>query len=143
MTYGGGLKQAKGNTFLSLKSGSINGEAVRDIINYRLYSKWIDGWKNFNAGHEHPDQNSFVFVPNGRYFINEGLYSPKFSYLNNVLLFSPSAESQCNQPWQGQIGECSKWLKYNQEIIPRGEIVASSKTGGMVLMAGESVDAYP
>ena len=142
VTYGGGQYLRKGNTFLSFKSGALNGEAVSDIVDYKLLSKFIRGWENFNAGHEHPDQNSFVFAPNGRYFITEALYSDKLTHLNNVLLFAPS-NSLCNQPWEGQAGECFKWLKYKDySPVPRGEIITASLTDGIVHIAGEAVKAY-
>ena len=142
VTYGGGQEFQNGNTFLSFKSGAIHGEAVADIVDYNLHSSFINGWSNFNPGHEHPDQNSFVFAPNGRYFITEALYSVKYTYLNNVLTFAPM-HSNCNQPWEGQAGECSKWLAYKTQPVSRGRIATvSSSSDGFVFMAGDAVNAY-
>ena len=143
VTYGGGQDFQNGNTFLSFKSGAVHGEAVADIVDYKLHSSFINGWSNFNAGHEHPDQNSFVFAPNGQNFITEAFYSIKLTYLNNALTFSP-VESKCNRPWEGQAGECDKWLAYSKTSpVPRGRIVtASSTTSGMVYIAADAVNAY-
>ena len=141
-TYGGGQSLKKGNTFLSFKSAALNGEAVADIVDHKLLSHFIRGWENFNAGHEHPDQNSFVFAPNGRYFITEELYAEKQTKLNNALTFSPS-DYNCNQPWEGQVGECPKWLAYKEKSpVPRGKITAASVTKGFVYLAGDAVNAY-
>ncbi|XP_076801715.1 dermatan-sulfate epimerase-like protein [Clavelina lepadiformis] len=143
VTYGGGQYLKKGNTFLSFKSGAVHGEAVADIVNYKLLQHIVNGWTNFNAGHEHPDQNSFVFAPNGRYFVTEALYSPKHTYLNNVLTFAPSESSKCSPPWEGQLGECSKWLAYKQEPVPRGKIISVTMSAdNIVHIAGESANAY-
>uniref|UniRef100_H2ZMX0 Sulfotransferase domain-containing protein n=1 Tax=Ciona savignyi TaxID=51511 RepID=H2ZMX0_CIOSA len=142
VTYGGGQYLKRGNTFLSFKSGPIHGEAVSDIVEHRWFPNLDPGWTNFNPGHEHPDQNSFVFAPNGRYFITEALYAPKYSDLNNIVTFSPSEGSKCNSPWEGQIGECGKWLEYKKIPAPRGKIVTVTTSGEMIHMAGEAVGAY-
>nr|XP_039248381.1 dermatan-sulfate epimerase-like protein [Styela clava] len=145
VTYGGGEDMKKGNTFLSFKSGVPNGESAVDIMFNNRYPDQINAarWKNFNPGHEHPDQNSFVFAPNGRYFITESLYGPKYSYLDNVVVFSPSNTSQCNQPWEGQIGECNKWLKYQiLEEGMRGDILTAVTSNGIVFIAGEAANIY-
>lgn len=96
VTYGAGLPNTQTNTFVSFKSGKLGGRAVYDIVHFQPYS-WIDGWRSFNPGHEHPDQNSFTFAPNGQVFVSEALYGPKLSHLNNVLVFAPSPTSQCNR----------------------------------------------
>ena len=143
VTYGGGQYLKRGNTFLSFKSGALNGEAVSEIVEQHLLPDLQPGWYNFNPGHEHPDQNSFVFAPNGRYFITEALYSDKLTNLNNVLVFAPSDTSQCNQPWEGQAGECSKWIKFKNLLpVPRGKVVTATLSGKMLHVAGESVGAY-
>ncbi|XP_002130087.2 dermatan-sulfate epimerase-like protein [Ciona intestinalis] len=143
VTYGGGQYMKKGNTFLSFKSGPIHGEAVSDIVENSWFPGLSPGWANFNPGHEHPDQNSFVFAPNGRYFITEALYAPKYSDLNNIVTFSPSPDSKCNSPWEGQVGECGKWLDYKHQIpASRGKIATVTTSGDMIHIAGEAVDAY-
>ena len=142
-TYGGGQYLKKGNTFLSFKSSALNGEWVADVVNHKLMSHFIKGWENFNAGHEHPDQNSFVFAPNGRYFITEALYASKHTYLDNTLTFAPSPDTKCNEPWEGQIGECFKWLKFKDVVpVPRGKIVTATSTNGYVFFAGDAADSY-
>ncbi|XP_007523874.1 dermatan-sulfate epimerase-like protein [Erinaceus europaeus] len=143
VTYGAGLPNTQANTFVSFKSGKLGGRAVYDIVHFQPYS-WIDGWRSFNPGHEHPDQNSFTFAPNGQVFVSEALYGPKLSHLNNVLVFAPSPTSQCNQPWEGQLGECAQWLKWTGEEVgdAAGEVVTASQLGEMMFVSGEAVSAY-
>ncbi|XP_062235673.1 dermatan-sulfate epimerase-like protein [Platichthys flesus] len=143
VTYGAGLPIGQGNTFVSFKSSRLGGRAVYDIVHDKPYS-WVDGWNSFNPGHEHPDQNSFTFAPNGQVFVSEALYGPKYSYLNNVLVFSPSPTSQCNSPWEGQLGECAKWLRWTDEGVgdARGEVIVASSHGDTLFVSGEAVSAY-
>lgn len=143
VTYGAGQPNTQSSTFVSFKSGKLGGRAVYDIVHFQPYS-WIDGWRSFNPGHEHPDQNSFTFAPNGQVFVSEALYGPKLSHLNNVLVFAPSPTSQCNKPWEGQLGECAQWLKWNAEEVgdAAGDIITASEYGDMVFMSGEAVSAY-
>ncbi|KAJ3611511.1 hypothetical protein NHX12_021526 [Muraenolepis orangiensis] len=143
VTYGAGLPSAQDNTFVSFKSGRLGGRAVYDLVHDKPYS-WLDGWNSFNPGHEHPDQNSFTFAPNGQVFVSEALYGPKFSYLNNVLVFAPSPGSQCNGPWEGQLGECAKWLRWTERDVgdAAGEVVAASSHGDAMFVSGEAVGAY-
>lgn len=143
VTYGAGLPSGQGNTFLSFKSGKLGGRAVYDIVHEKPYA-WVEGWNSFNPGHEHPDQNSFTFAPNGQVFVSEALYGPKFSYLNNVLVFGPSPSSQCNSPWEGQLGECAKWLRWTDEGVgdARGELIVASSHGDTMFVSGEAVSAY-
>ncbi|XP_051879520.1 dermatan-sulfate epimerase-like protein [Pristis pectinata] len=143
VTYGGGLESGPANTFVSFKSGRLGGRAVYEIVHGAPYS-WIDGWKNFNPGHEHPDQNSFTFAPGGQVFVSEALYGPKHSYLNNVLVFGPSPTSRCNRPWEGQLGECGQWLDWlsGEAGGSAGEVVSASQQGGMVFASGEAAAAY-
>ncbi|XP_056155521.1 dermatan-sulfate epimerase-like protein [Lampris incognitus] len=143
VTYGAGLPNGQGNTFVSFKSGKLGGRAVYDIVHEKPYS-WVDGWNSFNPGHEHPDQNSFTFAPNGQVFVSEALYGPKYSYLNNVLVFSPSPTSQCNGPWEGQLGECAKWLRWTDEGVgdAAGEVIVASSHEDTMFVSGEAVSAY-
>ncbi|XP_012713477.2 dermatan-sulfate epimerase-like protein [Fundulus heteroclitus] len=143
VTYGAGLPAGQSNTFVSFKSGHLGGRAVYDIVHDKPYS-WVDGWNSFNPGHEHPDQNSFTFAPNGQVFVSEALYGPKYSYLNNVLVFSPSPTSQCNSPWEGQLGECAKWLRWTDEGVgdARGEVIVASEHKDTMFVSGEAVSAY-
>ncbi|XP_033114330.1 dermatan-sulfate epimerase-like protein [Anneissia japonica] len=132
------------NTFLGFKSGKLHGRAVFDVVQRGMYKSWVKGWRSFNPGHEHPDQNMFVFEPRGTPFITDALYGPKYSYLNNVLSFSPSSTSECFQPWEGQLGECSKWLQWKKESMATygGEIISSSFDNDMVHLSGEAVNSY-
>ncbi|XP_046880242.1 dermatan-sulfate epimerase-like protein [Hypomesus transpacificus] len=143
VTYGAGLPNGQGNTFVSFKSGKLGGRAVYDIVHAKPYS-WVDGWNSFNPGHEHPDQNSFTFAPNGQVFVSEALYGPKYSYLNNVLVFSPSPTSQCNSPWEGQLGECAKWLRWTDAGVgdSAGEVIAASSHRDTMFVSGEAAPAY-
>ncbi|KAM9826833.1 dermatan-sulfate epimerase-like protein [Neosynchiropus ocellatus] len=143
VTYGAGLPSGQGNTFVSFKSSKLGGRAVYDIVHDKPYS-WVDGWNSFNPGHEHPDQNSFTFAPNGQVFVSEALYGPKYSYLNNVLVFSPSPTSHCNAPWEGQMGECAKWLKWTEEGVgdTRGEVIVAASHRDTMFVSGEAVSAY-
>ncbi|MEE6509831.1 hypothetical protein FKM82_028079 [Ascaphus truei] len=143
VTYGAGLPNTQTNTFLSFKSGKLGGRAVYDIVHFQPYS-WIDGWRSFNPGHEHPDQNSFTFAPNGQVFVSEALYGPKLSHLNNILVFAPSPTSQCNKPWEGQLGECSQWLKWTTDEASdaAGELITATQHGEIMFVSGEAVSAY-
>ncbi|KAL1006938.1 hypothetical protein UPYG_G00079250 [Umbra pygmaea] len=143
VTYGAGLPSGQSNTFVSFKSGKLGGRAVYDIVHAKPYS-WLDGWNSFNPGHEHPDQNSFTFAPNGQVFVSEALYGPKYSYLNNVLVFAPSPSSQCNVPWEGQLGECAKWLRWTDEGVgdSAGELIAASSHRDTMFVGGEALSAY-
>ncbi|XP_036374468.1 dermatan-sulfate epimerase-like protein [Megalops cyprinoides] len=143
VTYGAGMPNSQGNTFVSFKSGKLGGRAVYDIVHAKPYS-WVEGWNSFNPGHEHPDQNSFTFAPNGQVFVSEALYGPKYSYLNNVLVFAPSPTSQCNAPWEGQLGECAKWLRWADEEVgdTAGEVITASSHQDSMFVSGESAPAY-
>ncbi|XP_077480959.1 dermatan-sulfate epimerase-like protein [Stigmatopora argus] len=143
VTYGAGLPAAPGNTFVSFKSGKLGGRAVYDMVHQKPYA-WLRGWNSFNPGHEHPDQNSFTFAPNGQVFVAEALYGPKLGYLNNVLVFGPSPTSRCNGPWEGQLGECGKWLRWNDEGVgdARGEVVVASAHGDAMFASGQAAAAY-
>ena len=148
VTYGGGEQMgARASTFLSFKSGVINGEAasqfVRDGIKFPDGETAQPGWWHFNAGHEHPDQNSLVFAPNGRYFVAESLYGTKLTSMNAALMFSPHVtEDACEAPWEGQVGECGKWLTYKQDEVVRGQVVTVTEHEGMVHIGGDATLAY-
>ncbi|XP_035176490.1 dermatan-sulfate epimerase isoform X2 [Oxyura jamaicensis] len=146
VTYGSALPAEINRPFLSFKSGKLGGRAIYDIVHKNKYKEWIKGWRNFNAGHEHPDQNSFTFAPNGVPFITEALYGPKYTFFNNVLMFSPAVSKSCFSPWEGQITEdcSSKWLKYKHDLAGdcQGRVVAAMERSGVVFIRGEGVDAY-
>ncbi|KAM5163900.1 dermatan-sulfate epimerase isoform 1-T1 [Mantella aurantiaca] len=146
VTYGSSLPAEINRPFISFKSGKLGGRAIFDIVHKNKYQDWVKGWRNFNAGHEHPDQNSFTFAPNGFPFITEALYGPKYTFLNNVLMFSPSVSESCFAPWEGQVTEdcTSKWLKYKQgeAADSHGSVVAAMEKNGVVFIRGEGVSAY-
>ncbi|XP_069851043.1 dermatan-sulfate epimerase-like isoform X1 [Dipodomys merriami] len=146
VTYGSSLPAEINRSFLSFKSGKLGGRAIYDIVHRNKYKDWIKGWRNFNAGHEHPDQNSFTFAPNGVPFITEALYGPKYTFLNNVLMFSPAVSKSCFSPWEGQVTEdcSSKWSKYkhDQAASCQGRVVAAVEKDGVVFIRGEGVGAY-
>lgn len=146
MTYGSALPSGTNHSFLSFKSGKLGGRAIFDIVHNNKYKEWIKGWKNFNAGHEHPDQNSFTFAPNGVPFITEALYGPKYTLLNNVVLFGSTLSGSCFKPWAGQVTEAcdSKWLKFKAGLAAdaQGRVEAAIKREGMVFIRGEGRSAY-
>ncbi|KAF4091945.1 hypothetical protein AMELA_G00015340 [Ameiurus melas] len=146
VTYGGGLPAGTNHSFLSFKSGKLGGRAIFDIVHQRRYSEWIRGWKNFNAGHEHPDQNSFTFAPRGFPFITEALYGPKYTLLNNAVLFASSIDRGCFSPWEGQVTETcdSKWSKYKYGAAAdcEGRVEAALERHGIVFIRGEGRAAY-
>ncbi|XP_066533308.1 dermatan-sulfate epimerase [Hoplias malabaricus] len=146
VTYGASLPVQRNHSFLSFKSGKLGGRAIFDIVHRRKYRDWVQGWRNFNAGHEHPDQNSFTFAPGGFPFITEALYGPKFTFLNNALLFGPSAAATCFAPWEGQVTETckSKWSKYKDGMAAdcQGRVEAALERQGLVFIRGEAKSAY-
>ena len=145
VTYGGGVSNKKGqrSTFLSFKSSVLHGRAVNEIVRSKPYD-WITGWRSFNPGHEHPDQGSFVFAPNGVPFITEALYGPKYTWLNNALLFAPTEKPTCSGPFEGQIGDCGKWMNYRDEKFwfADAEIVAATQSEEVVFISGEMSGWY-
>lgn len=146
VTYGSALPADTNHTFLSFKSGKLGGRAIYDIVHRNKYKEWVKGWRNFNAGHEHPDQNSFTFAPNGVPFITEALYGPKYTLLNNVVLFGSSVSNSCFKPWAGQVTETcdSKWLKYKVGLAAdtQGRVEVAMQRQGMVFIRGEGHSAY-
>lgn len=146
VTYGSALPVKTNSSFLSFKSGKLGGRAIFDIVHKNKYKEWIKGWRNFNAGHEHPDQNSFTFAPNGVPFITEALYGPKYTLLNNAVLFSSAFSGSCFKPWAGQVTEAcdSKWLKYKvgPAADTQGRVEAAIERKGMVFIRGEGRSAY-
>ncbi|XP_063109941.1 dermatan-sulfate epimerase isoform X2 [Cavia porcellus] len=146
VTYGSALPAEINRSFLSFKSGKLGGRAIFDIVHRNKYKDWIRGWRNFNAGHEHPDQNSFTFAPNGVPFITEALYGPKYTFFNNVLMFAPAVSKSCFSPWEGQVTEdcSSKWSKYKHDLAAscQGRVVAAVEKDGVVFIRGEAVRAY-
>ena len=145
VTYSSSDPQNPNDTFLSFKSGSLMGAAMFDVVKRNMYKSWpMNGWNSFNPGHEHPDQNSFEFFPNGHSFISDGLYSSKMSYYNNILSFAPSPTSHCMEPWEGQLGECAKWLDWKSPdmVEYHGDIINTAKSNNFVFISGEAVTAY-
>lgn len=146
VTYGSALPAKTNCTFLSFKSGKLGGRAIFDIVHKRKYQEWIKGWRNFNAGHEHPDQNTFTFAPNGVPFITEALYGPKYTLLNNAVLFGSDVPGSCFKPWAGQTTEScdSKWLKYKIGLASdsQGRVEVAMERQGMVFIRGEGSSAY-
>ena len=142
VTYGAG--RDSNETLLSFKSGPLHGRAVYVAMENKLFP-WLVSWKkSLNPGHEHPDQNSFVFYPRGKPMITEALYGPKFTFLNNGLMFGPSPYAEHFPPFEGQLGEAFKWLDWTSEGQPHAwaEVVAAVEDKGMVLFSGEAVGAY-
>ncbi|TRY98038.1 hypothetical protein DNTS_004429 [Danionella cerebrum] len=143
VTFGAGLPPGKGNTFLSFKSSKLGGQAVFDLVHSKQIS-WLENWSSFSLGHEHPDQNSFTFAPNGQVFVSEALHGPKLSFLNNVLEFGPLPHSLCRAPWEGQLGECGPELRWMDPEVgdSAGELVTASNHREFIFTSGEAVAAY-
>ncbi|XP_787972.4 dermatan-sulfate epimerase-like protein [Strongylocentrotus purpuratus] len=145
VTYSSTDPRNPNDTFLSFKSGALMGAAMSDVVKRDMYKSWpMNGWNSFNPGHEHPDQNTFEFVPNGRLFVTDGLYSSKLSHYNNILSFAPSPTSHCQEPWEGQLGECAKWLDWkNPDLVEyRGDLISTATSNDFVFIAGEAAPAY-
>ncbi|XP_078736555.1 LOW QUALITY PROTEIN: dermatan-sulfate epimerase [Lampetra fluviatilis] len=159
-TYGAAQPAGANASFFSFKSGKIGGRAIYDIVHGKRYAAWVRGWRNFNPGHEHPDQNSFVFVPSRggagggggdapppAACVTEALYGPKYTFLNNGLMFSPpAAPDVCFPPWQGQATEScdSKWMRYKRGAAgdAHGRLERAQERGGVVFARGEAAGAY-
>ena len=142
VTYNGAADADK--TFFSFKSGPLHGRGVYVAVENHTFP-WLTSWRgSLNPGHEHPDQNSFVFYPRGKPFVTEALYGPKFTFLNNALTFRPSRATKCRAPDEGQLGECGKWLDWKSPGMERAwaDVVTASRRDGMVFVAGEAARAY-
>ena len=145
VTYRAGSITDANSTFLSFKSGKLHGRAVYDYVHTPGDAKSVrEKWHRFNPGHEHPDQNSFTFTPGGRRLVTDGLYGPKLTYLNNVLMFSPGNASECSRPWTGQLGECHDWLRWKKphEGRSHGRVDTTQLLDKVVFIAGQAVGAY-
>lgn len=63
----GVVTSTKGDSMLSMKSGSVGGRAMHEIAYSRPspYYAWLttDPAKDFNFGHEHPDAGAFIYIP--------------------------------------------------------------------------------
>ena len=152
-TYGGGVTShrnslgsplVEGQTFLSFKCSVLHGRAVNSIVKGKQFHSWIKGWKFFNPGHEHPDQGSFVFAPNGVPFITDTLYATKYTWLNNAIVFGPSPTSECFAPFEGQIGECNHWFNFKTRSAwkAEGEVISAANEGEMAFVSGEMSQWY-
>ena len=145
VTYRSGSITDSTSTFVSFKSGKLHGRAVYDSVHAAGGPDAVrTAWRHFNAGHEHPDQNSFTFSPAGRRLITDGLYGPKLTYLNNVLMLAPGDASACTRPWTGQLGDCDRWLRWTgaEDGRSHGQVVAAQTVHDVVFVAGEAVGAY-
>ena len=145
VTYRSGSITDANATFLAFKSSKLHGRAVYDHVHAAGDPEAVRAkWLHFNPGHEHPDQNSFTFSPAGRRLVTDGLYGPKLTYLNNVLMFSPGNASECTRPWTGQLGDCYHWLRWMKPYVGRshGRVFATQLLNNVVFIAGEAVGAY-
>ena len=72
-------------------------------------------------------------------FITEALHGPKYKWLNNALLFGPTTKTTCSEPFEGQIGDCGKWLAFKNNAIwfADAEIVAASNAREIVFTSGK------
>ena len=143
VTYGGGLPP--GQTFFSFKCGMMHGRTVNRAVKERnVFPQYVEGWKSFNPGHEHPDQGSFTFWPRGEPFVTDDYYNSKFTFLNNGIMFGPSPTAKCFPPYEGQLGECHKWLDYMSPDLQyaTADIRGAYLEEGFAYVSGEFKGAY-
>ncbi|XP_065186636.1 dermatan-sulfate epimerase-like protein [Sycon ciliatum] len=150
-TYGASHQQQ--STFLSLKSSYILGRGLHRLAAtsqapQSLYP-FLGGMPSFNAGHEHPDQGSFTFYPNGVPMVTESFYfMPKLPHMDNVWLFrsdgSASEDSCSDGGMRGQLGGCKSWFQYRSDAVRdmSADILVSDSDEDVVLMVSESAGAY-
>ncbi|XP_028410035.1 dermatan-sulfate epimerase-like protein [Dendronephthya gigantea] len=138
VTYGGGILEPR--LFLSLKCGHLHGRAINQL----RPSLDIALQRGFVPGHEQPDQGSFVFVTEDQAVVTESRYGPKFTYLQNTLMFGPSTKG-CSKPYLGQLGECSMWFNHKFDArtwTARADLVGYSRENDVVFMSGELTQVY-
>ncbi|XP_020896507.1 dermatan-sulfate epimerase-like protein [Exaiptasia diaphana] len=127
-------KQTNSNplTYLTFKCGVLHGRAINRIVKTKPWS-WIDGWPRFNPGHEHPDHGSFTYYPNGVALITDALYGPKYTWLNNVLMFGSTENTF------GQLGEGGKWFKFQDNKVweAEGTIITAIDQHQKLYIVGE------
>lgn len=89
VTYGCGMSLPNTTAF-AFRAGMVMGSAVLELYKRRAWP-WFS---LINAGHENPDQGSFVFYPRGApLVVTPGYIKPKSSLLANTLVFSSAALS--------------------------------------------------
>jgi hypothetical protein len=138
LTYGGGIPDP--HVFLSFKCSHLHGRAInllRPSLNFNTQ-------RGFVPGHEQPDQGSFVFVTKDQAVITEPRYAPKYTYLQNTLMFGPSNKG-CTRPYLGQLGECKMWFNHKFDSRTwgaRGELVGYSRENDVIFMSGDMTQVY-
>ena len=138
LVYGGGIPDP--HVFLSFKCSHLHGRA----INLLRPSLNLDTQRGFVPGHEQPDQGSFVFVTKDQAVITESRYGPKYTYLQNTLMFGPSTKG-CTLPFLGQLGECHKWFNHKRDSrtwMARADLVGYSRENDVIFMSGEMTQVY-
>ena len=138
LVYGGGIPDP--HVFLSFKCSHLHGRA----INLLRPSLNVDTQRGFVPGHEQPDQGSFVFVTEDQPVITDSRYGPKYTYLQNTLMFGPSTKG-CTLPFLGQLGECHKWFNHKQDSrtwVARADLVGYSRENDVIFMSGEMTQVY-
>ena len=138
LVYGGGIPDP--HVFLSFKCSHLHGRA----INLLRPSLNVDTQRGFVPGHEQPDQGSFVFVTEDQPVITDSRYGPKYTYLQNTLMFGPSTKG-CTLPFLGQLGECHKWFNHKQDSrtwVARADLVGYSRENDVLFMSGEMTQVY-
>ena len=137
LIYGGGIPEP--HVFLSFKCSHLHGRAIN------LLRPSLDPLtqRGFVPGHEHPDQGSFVFVAKDQPVVTESRYGPKYTYLQNTLMFGPSNKG-CGRPYLGQFGECYMWFNHRNgpTWFPRADLVGYSRENDVIFMSGEMTQVY-
>lgn len=136
VTFGGGYTLPR--SFLAFKCSHVHGRAV-NMLRRALKEK-----VGFTPGHEQPDQGSFVFITKDQAVVTESRYAPKYTFLQNTLMFGPSKDG-CTPPYVGQLGECFLWLNHKSDPrtwLVRGEILGYSHSNDIIFMNGDMTSAY-
>nr|XP_032814014.1 dermatan-sulfate epimerase-like [Petromyzon marinus] len=149
VTYGSPQPAGPNATFVGFKSGKLGGAAaVGDTVRGRRYPEWVAGGRTkFGNGRERPDQNAFVFAPNGVPFVVEGC-GGGFTWHGNVPMFRADppapASRPCKPPWVGQTPEWCEPEGPRSPSDPRrdGRLLAAAERDGTVFVRGDSADAY-
>lgn len=77
-------------TVFAFRAGLVMGKAIHDLYASHTYS-WLT---RINPGHEHPDQGSFIFYPEGKpLIVSPGYTKLKSTESSNTLTFSMSSSS--------------------------------------------------
>ena len=116
---------------MAFKSGAPNGIKAwhsGHMLNRR------HGWQTLNAGHDHPDANSFIIIKGDDYIaVDDGYAKTKLTRHHSALLIDG----------RGQYAEGSKNAFRGLDASWGARLEASAACGNVVYARGEAVRAYP